>query len=548
MLTLVVPIVLLALAPGEDARPLASRIEEVTVFDGSALVRRRAELPGGGGLFVIEGLPISLDPDSVRVRCTGGEVVGVETRDRHLPAVANARVQELRERVRALLRDRKVLEDQAAVLAQIEGHLGHLLKFDGETHNEDVKTGRGDLQSWGNNLRFLSEELEKNKSLQRENTWKREDLDAQLADLRNELGRGESGAGVDLREVRIEVAGGESGVLDLEYRVQRAGWRPVYDLRAASDAKSVELAYRAEVWQQSGEDWNDVELALSTARPNIGAQGPDPVAVWLRLFDPEAQRRSGPSSPGVATEGRVELKAMADAGDVKDKANAPSPFAGVEAQGLSVRFRLPRKETFQSRAAPTNVLVGRSKLDSTPEYFAAPALDTNVWLRGKTKNTSAWTLLPGRASVYFGADFIGHAQLAAVQPGEEFTLHLGADPAFTLERKQTEDLRKGPGVFGSKATQVEGWRIHLKNNGAVAVGADGVAQVFVRDVLPRATDDRIKVELSSSKPEPSDDERWKKDRDEQGTVTWALRIPKGGEADIVWQTKVSFPDGLVVMR
>jgi uncharacterized protein (TIGR02231 family) len=215
---------------------------------------------------------------------------------------------------------------------------------------------------------------------------------------------------------------------------------------------------------------------------------------------------------------------------------------------LSVRFHLPKRESLPSRPEPTRVLVAEETLQVTPEYFCTPELDANVWLRGKAKNTTAWTILPGRAAVYFGADFLGHAQLSAVQPGEELTLHLGRDPGFTLERVQTENQAKQPGVFSSRTTQVDGWRLKLKNNGALVVGADGAATVFVREALPRATDDRIKVELADAKPEPSADERWKKDRDEQGIVTWAVRVPKSGETAIAWRLKVSFPEGSRITR
>jgi uncharacterized protein (TIGR02231 family) len=355
---------------------------------------------------------------------------------------------------------------------------------------------------------------------------------------------------VNLREVKVDVQAQGAGVLDIEYRVGNAGWAPQYDLRAASDGKSVDLSYRAQVWQQSGEDWTDAEIALSTAQPQIGAQGPDPQPIKLRLFDPK-DRRPAPTGRAEGKDlrglGYLSDDKVAPATDMAAEA-APRPFASIESQGLSVRFRLARKETIESRDAPTNVLIGQAKLDATPEYFATPSLSTSVWLRGKTKNTSVWTLLPGRASVYFGADFIGHAQLAAVQPGEEFTLHLGPDPALTIERKQIEDLKKAPGVFGSKTTQVEGWRIHIKNSGAAATGPDGKATIFVREALPQSSDDRIKVELSESTPQPSVAARWKQERDEQGLLTWVLSVPKNGEADIVWQSKVSFPEGTQVLR
>ena len=67
------PLLLLLPAPflPQDAQPVPAEIVEVTVYGDSALVRRRAELPSGGGRFVIEDLPATIDPENVRVTCTG---------------------------------------------------------------------------------------------------------------------------------------------------------------------------------------------------------------------------------------------------------------------------------------------------------------------------------------------------------------------------------------------------------------------------------------------------------------------------------------------
>jgi hypothetical protein len=90
--------------------------------------------------------------------------------------------------------------------------------------------------------------------------------------------------------------------------------------------------------------------------------------------------------------------------------------------------------------------------------------------------------------------------------------------------------------------------LKLENNGALVAAADGSATLIVREALPRATDDRIQVELADAKPEPSAEERWKKDRAEQGIVTWVVRVPRGGETAITWRLKISFPEGSRIAR
>lgn len=534
-----------------DPAPIASRVSGVTVYGCSALVVRTAALPDANGSYLLQGLPWSLDPDSVRVRADGADVVQIELRERHMPGVPDERVEALRTRLRALEREQQASADEKTVLEQVAAHLVKLLAVDEQEHDRDVGQGRANPDAWAANLKFLASELAGTRTQLRENGWKLEDLGARIEDVRRELGAASGGPGVDLRDLQIDVVGqaGARASLEIEYTVGNAGWRPLYDLRAAKDARHVDLSYRAQVWQQSGEDWSEVELALSTAEPRRGAQGPDPRPIWLSVFDPRVAHKA--IGDLVAMErGAPQLRALGyDGGEANVPATpgqAPRPFAAVEDLGLSARFRLARRETIQSRPQPTTVLVGQAQLEATPEYFATPSLDTSVWLRGRTKNTSEWTLLPGRAAVYFGTDFIGHAALAAVQPGEEFTLHLGADPALSVERIQKEDLHEGPGMFGSTATHTESWLVRVENHGAAAAAADGSAQIWMREALPRSTDERLEVELVRASVQPSKAERWKQDLDEQGIRTWSLSVPASGSAELAYTTRVSFPEGMQV--
>ena len=152
------------------------------------------------------------------------------------------------------------------------------------------------------------------------------------------------------------------------------------------------------------------------------------------------------------------------------------------------------------------------------------------------------------AAIYFGADFVGHAQMSAVQVDQEFTLHLGADPGLIVERTQLEDLREGSGIFSSKATLNESWRIEIENAGAFSSNADGSVEVIVQEVLPRAKDDRIRVTLKDASPKLATGERWKKEREESGVLTWLLRIAPKSKQTIQFRTEIDYPDKLKLIR
>jgi uncharacterized protein (TIGR02231 family) len=542
---------LLAQAASAAARPqpqeLRTQIEEVTVFPGQALVRRVGLAPGAGGELAIRGLPWSMDPATVRVRCVNGDVLGLETRESVVQAVPSERLQELRERLKALGRERRGLEDERSLADDLKSHLQRLLQVEAQTHSGDVQQGRADPAAWSRNLAYVSEQLAAVRKTLREVEWKIEELDQRRAEVEAELGRSQQAGTVHVRDVIVDVVGrgGEPPTVELEYLVSQAGWQPIYDLRAAQDARSVELSYRAQVWQRSGEDWNDVELLLSTARPNLGAQGPEPQPIWLHLQHDMPAAAAMEKMRGLGYSGGDDAL---DAEGGTPLAVGRSPFAAVEDQGLSVRYRLPTRETIESRDDASTVLVGQEKLAARPEYFVVPSLDTNVWLRGVATNSSQWTLLPGMASVFFGADFVGQAQIELVQPGQELTLHLGADPALTVERKQLKDETEGPGLFGSRESQTRAWLVKLENHGAAAIEPDGSARIFVQEALPRSTNEKLKIEPVDSKPKVSSDERWKELLEEDNVHTWELRVPANGAAELRYSLTYSYPQGEVVTQ
>lgn len=536
-----------------DAVPVASKIEEVTLYESSALVRREAKLPGSGA-FVLQGLTFALDKDNVRVRCDGGDVVDVEVRERVLDKSPNERVRGLLDRLTAMRRELKVLEDDASVLTAMREHLQQLMKLDLGSHSSDVQGGKTSVETWGASYDFLAKRLADNTTALRESQWKLDDKSQAIKDVELDLGRLQKAGVVHVYDVVVDVVTQAQPMLEVEYFVGGTGWQPAYDLRTAKDLSKVELAYRARVCQQTGEDWDDVELNLSTARPQKGAQGPELAPIWLSIWQPPAQamarRARSVGDDRLNALGSEANPAANGPGTYRGPGDSipPRPFASVQSEGLSVRFKLARRESIQSREQPTTVLIGTGELAITPERYAAPSLDPTVWLRAKTKNTSAWALLPGTAAVFFGADYLGPATLDMVQPGQEFTLALGADPGVTVTRTQTDDMKKGPGFLSSKSSKIDGWRIHFENHGTVGANRDGSVDVIVREVLPRAKDERITVELSRADPKPSADERWKQDADEKGIQTWIVRVPRDGKSDLVYQTTIEYPKGVEIVR
>ena len=527
----------------QDPQVLETRIDSVTVYPQSAHIHRTSEVIAGDGRYVITGLTNDLDRQNVRVKCTGGQVARVEIKERLEKKVTDAELALLVEELKFAKRDLQAVKDTERVNEAMRKHLAVLFEREQQASANALSEGQAPTEAWSASFEFLSARLTSVLAEGRELGWEITDREEAIKKLGHEIGDASAGALVAVVDVIVETVGctANSAKVEVEYVVRSASWSPVYDLRTAKDAESVELVYRAEVLQRTRENWNDVELTLSTAQPQLGAQGPDPYSQWVTVKkELKGQRFGGRAggAPGAMAKDSAVVEEMALEGLGYARSRN---FAVVESEGLSLRYRIARSETVESKDEPSLVLVGKATLEVDPEYYCAPALDTTVWLRGIATNTSAWTLLPGRAAVFFGADFLGEAWLESVQLEEEFTLHLGAAPMVSVERTQFEDIAEEPGFLSNTMARRRSWRVHFENYGSTVVNEDGSISVIVRESVPMTKDSRLEVLIPRSEPAFAKGERWDQERDEKGIYTWILEVPANGEADLVYSAELRSP-------
>jgi len=538
---------------GEPMEPgeLDSTVTAVTVYTSSAYVQRTAEAPAGGGVFVLRGLPSGLDREAIRVRCEGAEVTSVETRERLVRDTPVERIAELRTLVDALVGRAKAEADEDAVFSDLHRYLTGLLVIEERSFASGLMgpSGQGGdgggLEARAARTSWLDQRLVGLATARRELAERRAATQRELDDARARLGGAEQGSGTRVVDLRVELVdtSGAPASLSAEYLVPNAGWTPAYDLRTPKDLSKVELVYRADVRQRTGEDWNDVELLLSTAEPRRGAAGPEPRLETLALG---GQPGSAGWFLGDGYADRKEVSSRKQHVSQEDENADGLPLEPTEilVEGLSVRYRLPRRETVESRPEASTVLIGRADLAVSPEHVVVPELDETVWLRGRSRNTSPWVLLPGRASVYFGNDFLGQASLRAVQPGEELVLHLGADPGLAVTRTVLKDEVEAAGMFSSRETLHRKVRFEVRNLGGFSPARDGIVNVTVHESIPRATDERVKVSIERAEPKPAQGTRWDALRDEQSVESWVLRVPRGETRTIDLVTEIAYPEDL----
>ncbi len=497
---------------------------------------RRVSLPAGDGRYEIAGLPPKLVPGSVRAKVDGAEVVALEVRSVVGRAVPSERLEGLRQEIEDLNAEYEAMS-RAHSVAHTESEWARRLMD--SAGSPEVLAVEGGLEVWQRARERAAADLQVSMALEDETQREQNAIRARIAALQQELGQlsdisPAQSFSVDLSVLDLD---GDGDALELTYLVDGAAWTPRYDLRAGADFEGCEVIYRADVKQQSGEDWTAARVALATVEPELGLVGPQPRAQWLSLNGPRWEAVEGAASADAPAESAsLELISTAGAFSAPSRTrSAESTWATVESGEVRATFVLPRPETILSRGEPTQVLIGRAALDMQLERQCLPALGTRVWRVGRSENTSPWVLLPGPATLFLDGDYLGTSELARVRTGEEFELPLGPDPNLSVARVQSEDLSKPPGVFGSKTSEFEAYRVTVEQT------ANESVRVLVREVFPRATDSRIEVELDEGSQAFLTGERWDREFEESGVRTFALEVPARGAAALTWRTQVKYP-------
>ena len=158
-----------------------------------------------------------------------------------------------------------------------------------------------------------------------------------------------------------------------------------------------------------------------------------------------------------------------------------------------------------------------ARIDMRPDYFykAVPVLTAHVYRQANLTNASKYVLLPGEATMYNGADFVGRMNLPLVAIGEQFTAGFGSDPQLQVQRQMTDKSRAQQG--GNQVLRYE-YRILLSSYKPERV------KVQVWDRLPAAENETMGVSLVKAAPELCKDSMYLREDRPHNLLRWDLEL------------------------
>ncbi|GEP93966.1 DUF4139 domain-containing protein [Chitinophaga cymbidii] len=321
-----------------------SKIDKVTVFMQGAQVMRSAttSIPAGTTTLVFPQISPELEEKSIQVRGQGPFTILSVSRERnYLRGQAPIEeIEKLQQQQEAL--EEKVTHEKARqkVFAQEEAMLAKNQDLRGTTTGLKTQDLREALDF---QRARLSEVLEQQISIEKNITQLNESISRLIAQQQALMAAKDTSTS----DLLITVSSKENinGQLTLSYMVKNAGWYPSYDLRVESISQPMALAYKANVFQQCGEEWKNVKLSLSSGNPSESGLKPELQPWLMRAFYSRQEMMAARIQQGSV--GKNEAR-----GRIYDESGRPLPHVSITIPGRTIGTVTNEKGEFSLQLPP----------------------------------------------------------------------------------------------------------------------------------------------------------------------------------------------------
>lgn len=520
---------LMLFAEAQTLKQVDSKISRITVFLNRAQVTRelKTRVEAGRTNLILSGLTANLDQQSIQVSGKGAiTILGINHNQNYLSD--HNRPKSLQVLYDSLEFYRKQLlqeQHQNEVLSKEEQLLLSNQKIGGTNQNLSVNElkamadfYRTRLSEIGNGKIKVDERIK----VIHERTTKLKQQIREQNDLYNR----------NTSEIVVSVSADAATAVELEvnYIVVNAGWYPVYDLRAANTRSPLQLNYKANVFQSTGEEWKNVRLKLSTANPSLGGVKPELFSWYLDFYQPYVKALQGRAA-GVQVQrtmkpqDKEEIQVEFDI-EVPEEAATISDFTQTIQTSLNTEFDISLPYTVSSASKPTLVDIRNHEMKAEYLYSTAPKLDQDAFLLARATGWEEFSLLPGEANVFFEGTFVGKSYIDPNVIKDTLSVSLGRDKRIVVKREKVKDFTTRR-TIGSNIREAFAWEVSVRNTKNEAV------KILVEDQVPVSRNSQIEVTVLDV-----DGAKYNKDT---GKLVWEMNLQPNETKKVVFKYEVKYP-------
>lgn len=506
----------------ENSNPVQLEIKQVTVYPKGAKLRGSVQmnLKTGDTTLLLSGIPNLIDEASIQI-FTEADVdiseVKFKLKDQdNRPNVLQTNP--LNDSLRILQDSLKKTQFQIEALKKEEALLFENKNF--AFHQE--KSPAEQLKDLSAFLKKRFVELQTEKEILNQSLEKFEKKALKITEQiqASQKQKGETQGQI---LVKLNCAKPTKAIFEVSFLAEEASWKPTYELRAKTEQATAQLRFKAQIIQNTGLDWKNIKLSLSTENPQTNPIEPTLNPMLLTL---DSQKIAP-----VQTEIRIKdsisvqkdtLQIKKDTLSIKKDSIAIPKKDSIVAD-YATEFEIEKTQSILSNNKIHYLTLASPNLPVTFHFKAIPSLDKNVFISAFLSDWRQYKFPKGEINTYANGAFLGKSLMNFESEDDTLRLALGKDKKISVSHLES----RKDSLAGNQIIQQFTYQIKLANP------YTKVSQISIIEPFPISQNPQIQVKILEAEKAEIDNTK--------ALATWKIALNPSEKRELLLRYEITFP-------
>lgn len=510
-----------------------SKITDVTVFRNYAKETRMAsaQIPEGNSEVIISNVSTYLDENSLQIATKGNvKILSVSSKLNYLiDKTKSSQVIKLTDSIE-MMNDDVSWWNQQSIAFQDE------LKL----LDENRKLANDKSTFTAAQVKELAE-LYRNRAIELRKyifdlNIKQKLNNEKIAKLKSQIAVLNGNQNMAVKEIILKINAKSAGLVSFKcsYIVSNAYWTPIYDIRAKNNNSPLQLDCRAKVVQNTGYDWKDVRLTLSTANPSANHNRPVLYPIYVDFFQPDYyEHKLKASSYGesaqmmnMAAPAKIDIARSTADDEFEEGLKATDNNVTIQEGDMAVEYNIETLQDVESDNKEHIVAIQEIEMPALYAYHTVPKLDMTAYLLARVTDWSKYNLLAGEANIFFDDNYVGKSYLNPNVSADTLLISLGRDEKINIKRVKLNDY-SAKKLLSGNIKETKAFETTIKNNKNTSI------EIELLDQFPISKNSQIEVTLEEANGATI--------TEEYGKLVWKIKLQANESKKVKLIYTVKYP-------
>ncbi|NCC19000.1 MAG: mucoidy inhibitor MuiA family protein [Bacteroidia bacterium] len=319
--------------------------------------------------------------------------------------------------------------------------------------------------------------------------------------------------------------------LSYTYNVGGVYWQPFYDVKFTKPTDPASFVLKAQLTQQTGEDWNDVKLIFSTEQPNnrrvLGTLYPyylQPQQQHARTY-----RKQTNNIESISAKVAGVSEDAAEYGVPTANATKYSEMTVSQITMLGKEYEVGMKHTIISDGKEKTISLETKSTKADYKHYTIPKIGKAAYISALMPQWEDLELMDASGKIYLENNYINDTYISSSNTEDTLNLSIGQDKRVAVDRKVAKTKPEKTGLLSNTIETIVTITLSIKNNNQTPI------DINVVDQIPLSNQENIKITAGDLSKAQYDEKTGKLTWDfslkalEQKTITfnYIVRQPKG---------------------